>query len=257
MHPTTRATTRLTAALATIGAIALGTITHGGLAAPDAHRSPTSVSQEVRPAALITGEIPATIIRNQFLYCSIICPYLVQGVTTVPLAAIQSPGVFVSAYSATGSAPRSVGIAAHSVTHPAHAAMTGIIVNDLALVLPRAQNALAVAVVEAMKTAGGQDIDIGRTRILDALNQPVTPNPPSTAITTTESQVAAVDGINTASAVLFQAPELLLLGGTETAEAAATELATTGDVEAARAVGDAHATYWVDQAASVITQATG
>ncbi|PXW34110.1 UNVERIFIED_CONTAM: hypothetical protein DES50_102737 [Williamsia faeni] len=252
MHPTVRAFTSLAATLATVGAV-----TFGGIAAPDTDRSLPLVSPEVRPAAVITGEIPLTVISNQFLYCSIICPYFLQFATTVPIAAVQSPGVFVSAYGTTGSVPTSFGVAAQSVTHPAYAAMTGIIVNDLIKVLPRAQNALAVAVVEAMKTAGGQDLDTGRTRILDALNAPITPNPPSTAITTTDSQVAAVEGINAGSAVVFQAPEWLLLGATETAEAAATELATTGDIDSARAVGEAHASYWVNLSQSVLPGASG
>ena len=207
------------------------------------------------PAAVVTGEIPAAVIRNQFLYCGLICPYLIDGVTAVPIATAGSPGVFAAAYESTGSVPSSIGVATHSVTEPAHAAMTGIIVNDLTLVLPRAQNALTVAVVEAMKTADGQDLDTGRTRVLEALDQPITPNPPSTAIVTTEQQAAAVDGINTASAVLFGAPELLLLGTTETANASAGALATTGDIAAAAATGQAHAAYWVDRAATVIERA--
>lgn len=249
LHPTVRVLTGLTASVAAVGALVFGTTS------PDNSRPADKVSHQVRPAAMVTGEIPATVIRNQVLYCSLICPYLIKGVTTVPIAALGSPGVFVAAYATTGSVPRSTGIAAHSVSKPAHSAMTGIIVNDLTLVLPRAQNALTVAVVEGMKTAGGQDIDTGRARVLEALDQPITPNPPSTAIVTTEQQAAAVDGIETASAVLFQAPELLLLGATETANASADVLAMTGDVNAALATGDAHATHWLDQADSILRQA--
>ncbi|NED64721.1 hypothetical protein G3I15_27725, partial [Streptomyces sp. SID10244] len=93
-------------------------------------------------------------------------------------------GVFAAAQEQTGSADRATGIAAASITRPANSAMTGIIDNDLNLVLPRAQNALEVAVVEGLTVADtvrsgappgavGKAVDTGRAKIVDALNAPI------------------------------------------------------------------------------------
>jgi hypothetical protein len=217
------------------------------------------------------GAIPIAFWNNQLLYCSIICPYMIQGLVEVPLAVLGTPGVYADAVESTQSVPRSQGIAAASVTGPANAAMTGMIVNDLTLVLPRAQNTLEVAVVEAMKVADvatdptradrqgavGAAFDTGRTRIVDALDQPVRATPPQAAVPATAAQSQAIAAIEAGSALLFQAPEWLLLGAIEIADAAATEMAAGGDVDAALAAGNPQSSEAVIRAADAWRLATG
>ncbi len=62
--------------------------------------------------------------------------------------------------------------------------------------------------------------------------------------------MATVEAINVASAVAFQAGETLLLGVVQTANAAATTLASTGNVRAALSAG-------MTQARSVFTEVRG
>ena len=220
--------------------IAASTALTGAMTAvPEISPKPT-VSQEVRLAASpAPGALVGAFLRNQLENCSVICPFIVQGATTVPVAAAAAPLVFVNALT-TQPLLQAIGTAAASVTQPAQDAAEGIITNDLNLVLPRAQRALEVAVVEAFTigstalTRPGQlprTVDTARNRFLTALNQPLgVPTLPSGA--TTPLQVAAVRAIEIGSAVAFQAGELLLLGAVRAANTAATTLSRTGSVPA-------------------------
>lgn len=200
---------------------------------------PTQSSQA--SASRAPGAIVAAFVGNQVRYCSLICPYIVQGAVEVPAAVVRTPAIFAATYEDTRSFERSMGTAAASVTGPTHWSMTGIIGNDLNLVLPRAQNALEVAVVaglDVIDAAGSsndpdrirQTAESGRTNILDALNAPIVPNPPPLAVPSTPTQVAALEAIDTASVVLFQDPESLLVAVTGTADGLANSLAGTGKV---------------------------
>jgi hypothetical protein len=220
------------------------------VAAPVATAAPTPVATAA-PAAVAPpglGAIPLAFLRNQGQYCSVICPYAVQGAVTVPIGAVLSPAAFLGALLGTGSLTRSLGAAAASITGPANAAFTPIIDNDLVLVLPKAQNALQVAVVEAFNIGAAvlqpagllSAVQTARSRILAALDQPIgVPVGPTGARTIL--QVAAVEVINVASAILFQAGELLLLGVVQSVVAAAQELASSGNPVAAVAAGAATA----------------
>jgi hypothetical protein len=203
------------------------------------------VSREVQlTAAPALGAIPLAFIRNQFQYCSLICPHAVEGAISVPVAVAQAPATFLAAITSTGSPLRALGAVAASVTGPADAAVTPLINNDVFLVVPKAFHALDVAVVEATNVSAAaftpgdllQAVQTGRTNILNALNQPVgTPTTPTGA--TNIVQVVAVEAINVTTAVAFQAGELALSGAVQIADASAQELARSGDPASALAAG--------------------
>ncbi|WP_232016796.1 hypothetical protein [Gordonia insulae] len=231
-------------------------------------RAPAAVAS--LPSVPAVGAIPRAFIRNQFQNCDAICPYIAQGLVEVPVALWHAPGVYADRSARGWSVPMSAGAAAFSVTRPANAAMTGIISNDLSLVLPRAQNALVVAVVEGLEIASvlragprssddgdhrdriTEAVATGRTRVLDALNRPLTPDPASTAVVRTPAQQRALDTIDAGSAILFQAPEMLLLGATDAADSAARNLTATGDPAGARAAGEARFRATADRAAELV-----
>ncbi|AZG47134.1 hypothetical protein [Gordonia insulae] len=242
----------------------------GVLAVPAAARATPIVtvhhSAIQRPIPPPPGALAAAFVANQFTYCSLICPHILDFVIDVPVAVVRAPGVFTVAQARTHSVDRSAGIALASVTAPANSAMNGIIGNDLNLVLPRAQNALEVAVVEMLRVADtaqsgsapgavSSAFDTARSRILDALHAPVVIDPPQLATPTTPAQAAALDAIDVGSAVLFRAPEMLMVGATSAADDAADELATTGNVARARDTGAASFSNVIEQANGVIHHA--
>ena len=202
------------------------------------------VATAVASAAPPPGGIPVRVLRNQLEYCSLICPYVVQGAVTVPVGIGTAPVAFVGTLLSSTSLASAAGAAAVSVTAPLRAATDPIITNDLSLVLPKAQNALQVSVVELIDVgfATGdpgalvQAIDDARTNIAAALDQPVgEPVGPTGAVNL--PQVVAVQAINVASAVAFQATEAALLDVVETADDTAQTLARTGNVVVAVSVG--------------------
>jgi hypothetical protein len=233
-----------------------------GVSAPPQVPDPRPVAQEVHLAAAPAwGAIPLAFVRNQFQNCTVICPYALQGAITVPLAIVQIPVTFLGSLATTGSVPRAIGSAAASVTGALNAAVYPIITNDLSLVLPRAQHVLNVAIVEAFNVAAAlatpaevvQAVQLARSRISGALDEPL--GPPGTPTgARTIFQVVAVEAVNVASAVVFQAGELALLGVVQTVDAAAQELARSGDPSAALAAGVDQARQSVDQVtARVVT----
>lgn len=186
------------------------------------------------------GALPLAFLRNQAQYCSVICPSIVQGLVTVPVGAALSPVALLNSLGTTGSLTRAIGAAAASVTGPANAAAEGIILNDVDRVVPKAFNNLEIAVVQLLRVgasladpAGLPDaINTARQTILDGLDQPL-PGPgvpvPTETGARTLPEVVAVEAIKVAAAVAFQAGELVLLGVVQTADAAAQELARSGD----------------------------
>ncbi|NDZ92879.1 hypothetical protein G3I13_19650 [Streptomyces sp. SID6673] len=254
-------------ATAMLTPLAALTLVNAPASAAEAGPPLTVVNTDEPTMSPAPGAIVTTFAGNQLKYCALICPHIIDFVVDVPVAVVRSPGVFAAAQEQTGSADRATGIAAASITRPANSAMTGIIDNDLNLVLPRAQNALEVAVVEGLTVADtvrsgappgavGKAVDTGRAKIVDALNAPIVANPPQIATPTTPAQAATLDAIDVGSAVLFQAPELVMVGATEAAVVAAQHLATTGDTGGARAVGVAHLNETITHANDVIRQAT-
>lgn len=232
-------------------------------APPPEPQSPRTVVSEVQlTAAPALGAIPLAFIRNQFQYCSLICPYAVQGAITVPVGAVQAPGTFLGSLATSGSLFKAIGAAAASVTGPANDAVTPLINNDVFLVVPKAFHALDVAVVEAFNVGAallspGQLVAVienARTNILAALNQPV--GPPTTPTGARNIfQVVAVSAIDVFTAVAFQAGELLLAGIVQTVDAVAQELAQSGDPVAALAAGAAQAGTVINQSAGIVASA--
>ena len=181
MHSHVRSSVIAGVAVAGIGALAVAP-----LAPPPESYSPPTAVHEVRLAATAApplGAIPLAFIRNQFDYCSVICPDVVRLAITVPAGAALSPAAFLGTLQTTGSLTRSIGAAAASVTGPANAAFTPIIRNDLNIVLPKAQRGLQVALVQGIRVGStvGQVGDVvgavqtARIAIVDALNQPKGP----------------------------------------------------------------------------------
>jgi hypothetical protein len=240
-----------------------GTLAATGLVSPPQPQPPPTVAHRVQLAAApALGAIPLAFIRNQFQYCSLICPHAVDGAITVSIGGVQAPVTFLNSLASTGSLFKAFGAAAASVTGPANAATTPLINNDVFLVVPKAFHALDVAVVEAFNVGGavltpGQFVDAiqnGRTRILGALDQPV--GPPTTLTGATNIlQVVSVEVINVTTAVAFQAGELLLAGVVQTADATAQELARSGDPGAALAAGADRATQTLATAGGIVADA--
>lgn len=266
------------------GVVVLGVVAGAGVAAPasgvsvDLARPDSGVvvttpagsstlvtGPDLRRPAPPPGAIVSAFVANQFTYCSLICPHIVDGVIQVPIALVQAPGIYTAARSCGETFERSTGVAARSVTRPANSAMTGIIDNDLHLVLPRAQNALEVAVVGALDVAdsaqsgatpalGARSVDTMRADIVDALHAPIVADPPDIAVPHTPAQAGALDTIDRGSAILFQAPEMLMVGGTQAADVAARTLTTTGSTATARAAGMTQFSTVLRQAIGVVEQ---
>ena len=249
--------------IASVAMIGFGALAIAPMAPPPEPHAPPIVSRDVRlTAAPALGAIPLAFIRNQFQYCGLICPFALQGAITVPIAAAQTPATFLGSLASTGSPLMAIGAAAASVTGPANAAVTPLINNDVFLVVPKAFHALDVAIVEVINVGAAvftpgefiQAVQTGRTNILNALNQPV--GPPTTPTGATNIlQVVAVEAVNVTTAVAFQAGELLLAGVVQIADAAAQELAQSGDPAAALAAGGTRAGQVISAASAPVASA--
>ncbi|WP_319435885.1 hypothetical protein [Mycobacterium sp. RTGN5] len=223
--------------LSSSAATAIVALSIAPLAPPVEARIATVTAPDIELAAAPIGAIPLAFLRNQLTFCSLICPFIVQGAVTVPIGVAEAPAAFLQTLLRTGNLAGSLGALASAVTVPADAAAEGIIGNDLNLVLPKAQNTLEVAVVALMNVTSGQTTPgAARDTILQALNQP--PGTPTIPVGAHGLlQVAAVEAINVVSAVAFQAFETALLGVVQSANATATTLASTHDVRAAISAG--------------------
>jgi hypothetical protein len=210
-------------------------------------QAPPTVAQDVRltAATVPPGGLVTSFLGNQVIYCSIICPLLVQTGVTPVIAALQTPGVFVTALQ-SGDLLKAIGATAASVTGPTNAAATAAIVADGTLVAPRALNAFEVGVVGLLNVvpaaAGGLPgvataIQTARQDTFNALNAPIVPNPTPTVMPQGVVQVAVVGALNVGGAVIFTALNEVLSGAFETPDAVAQELAATGDPVQAVAAG--------------------
>jgi hypothetical protein len=232
---------------ASIGALAITSSTP-----PPSEQAAGQGTRDVRLAAdsVPLGAIPAAFLRNQLTFCGLICPSIVQLVTTVPIGVAEAPVNFVAGLQ-SGSLLRAIGAAAESVTNPADVATTGIITPDVFIVVPKAVgNTLQVTVVQAIHVGEavlqpGQllpAIETARTNILAALNTKAT-DPPSPVPTGAQGLLdnVAVAAVSIPVAVAFQAGEFLLEGAVHTANVTATELADTGNPGVALTAGGAAA----------------
>ena len=256
MHGSTRSYAGVAATgIAVAGIVAMAATP---LAPVTQSQSPPTVAQDVRLAAATVppGGLITSFLGNQVIYCSIICPLLVQTGVTPVVATLQAPGTFVTALQ-SGDLLKAIGATAASVTGPTNAAATAAIVADGTIVAPRALNAFEVGVVGLLDivpaAAGGLPgvvtaIQTARQDTFDALNAPIVPNPTPTVMPQGVVQVAAVGALNVGGAVVFTAFNEVLSAAFETPDAVAQELAATGDPVRAVAAG-------VNTAAGAVTAA--
>ena len=210
-------------------------------------QSPPTVAQDVRLAAATVppGGLLISFLRNQVVYCSLICPLLVQTGVTPVVTTLQTPGTFLTALQ-SGNLLKAIGVTAASVTGPTNAAAEKAIVADATIPARRALNAVEVGVVGLLNVvpaaAGGLPgivtaIQTARQDTFTALNAPFVPNPPPTVMPKGVVQVAVVGAINVGAAVIFPAFNDVLSGAFQTPNAAAQELAATGNPVLAVAAG--------------------
>jgi hypothetical protein len=220
------------------------------------------VAADVRLAAATVppGGLLTSFLGNQVVYCSIICPLLVQTAVTPVVATLQTPGTFLTALQA-GDLLKAIGVAAASVTGPTNAAAEAAILADGSIPAPRALNAFEVAVVGLLNVipaaAGGlpgiaSAIQTARQDTFDALNLPVVPNQPSTVMPHGLVQVAVVSALNVVGAIIFPGFNHILSGAFQVPDAVAQELAATGDPVRALAAGVSAAAAAVTAAGAVV-----
>ncbi|MBV8966252.1 MAG: hypothetical protein JO191_08770 [Mycobacteriaceae bacterium] len=200
----------------------------------------TSAAPATAPGALIEQ-----FLANQAQNCSLICPFIIQGAVSVPFDFAILPLTLVRELGAGVPLVQAALLSDATVSGALNDAVTGIITNDLNLVLPRAQNALEVAVVGLIDigiTAVTQPGNVfgaltsARSSFLTALTQPPGTMPPPPVHNALEA--VAVRAIEVASSLTFQAPERLLLGISQAANAFFTAIGATGNIAATvQAVG--------------------
>jgi hypothetical protein len=153
---------------------------------------------------------------------------------------------------------------AASVTGPTNTAAAAAILADGSLVAPRAQNAFEVAVIGLLDivpaASGGlpgimDAIHNARQDTFDALNAPIVPNPTPSVRPTGILQVAVVGAMNIVAAVIFPGFNDILGAAFSAPDAAAQELAATGDPVRAVVAGLSDASESFNDAVSVIQQA--
>lgn len=206
-----------------------------------------AVAQDVRLAAATVplGGLVTSFLGNQVIYCSLICPLLVQTGVTPFVTTLATPGTFLTALQ-SGNPLQAIGVTAASVTGPTNAAAEQAILVDSEIPAQRALNAFEVGVVGLLNVipaaAGGPPgilaaIQTARQDTFTALNAPVVPNPPPTVMPQGVVEVAVVSAINVGAAVIFPAFNDFLSGAFETPNAVAQELAATGNPVQAVAAG--------------------
>jgi hypothetical protein len=197
------------------------------------------VAQDVRltAATVPPGGLLTSFLGNQVIYCSLICPLLIQTGVTPIVTTLQAPGTFLTALQ-SGDLLKAIGVAAASVTGPTNAAAEQAILVDSEIPAQRALNAFEVGVVGLLNIAPGAAgglpgivtaIQAFRQDTFTALNLPIMPNPMPTVMPHGVLQVAVVGGLNVVGAVIFPGFNHILSGAFETPDAIAQELAATGN----------------------------
>ena len=222
-----------------IAVVGIAAMAAAPLAPVTQSQSPPVVAQDVRleAATVPLGGLITSFLGNQVIYCSLICPLLLETAVTPVVTTLQAPGTFLTALQ-SGNLLKAIGAAAASVTGPTNAAAEQAILVDSEIPAQRALNALEVGVVGLLNVipgaAGGLPgiitaIETARQDTFAALNAPIVPNPPPTVMPQGVLQVAVVGAINVAAAVIFPAFNDFLSGVFETPNAVAQELAATGN----------------------------
>jgi hypothetical protein len=246
---------------------AAGTLAVTSAAPPAAPHSVPSLVGDVRLAAATTAIPPPGALITQFLTnqaqnCSLICPFIVQLAVEPAFRFAIIPVTFAAELQSGQPLLNAIARTDATVSGAANAALTGIIDNDLGLVLPRAQNALEVAVVGLIDigtTAVTQPgnllsaINAARTNFLGGLQQPPGTMPPPVVHNALEA--GAVRVIEVVSSLTFQAPERLLLGVTQAADALFSTLGATGNIGSALAATGASVATTVSESAAFVRHA--
>lgn len=248
------------AGLAAVTAAAVLTAPPTAVAAP-----PPAITTDVRLTATSVppGGLVVSFLRNQAVYCSLICPLLVQTGVTAATTTLQTPGRFLAALSA-GDVLKAVGVAAASVTGPTRAAAQRAIDVDQAIPAQRALNAFEVGVVGLLNVLpaarGGLPavlaaLDRARRDTYAALNLPFVPDPTPTVMPRGVFQVAVIAAIDVVAAVIFPAFNTVLAGVFAVPDAMAQELARTGNPVRALRAGVDTAAQVANTAGAVIKHA--
>ncbi|MEZ0053142.1 hypothetical protein ABIA30_004169 [Mycobacterium sp. MAA66] len=230
-------------------------------------QSPPTTVQQVRLAATTVppGGLITSFLHNQTVYCSLICPLLVQTGVTAVSTMLQVPGTLFAALQ-SHNLLQAIGVAAESVTGPTDTAIEKAIAVDAAIPAQRALNAFEVGVVGLLNiipavTGGPSAIlaAIGQARLdtFNALNAPFVPNPTPTVMPHGVVEVAVVQAINVVAAVIFPAFNDVLAGAFQVPNAVAKELAATGNPVQALLAGIRTAAGVVTAAGTVIANAIG
>ena len=200
-------------------------------------------------ATVPPGGLVTSFLGNQVIYCSLICPLLVQTVAT-PSRDDADPGYIphrtaIRQFIEGARHHRRIGDRAHERRRAA------AILADGSISPQRALNAFEVAVVGLLNVvpaaAGGlpglSPPWTPRARPFDALNSPIVANPTPTVTPHGVLQVAVVGLLNVGGAVIFPAFNEVL-AGVGNPEAVAQELAATGDPARAVARGSTPRPRW-------------
>lgn len=228
------------------------------VAQPQAPSDGTPVAAAVPPGGLIT-----TFLHNQITYCSIICPLAAQTAATISTTTLQAPGT-LSAALQSNDAMTALGITAASITGPTNVEAQQTIVADGTIVAPRALNAFEVGVVGLMNVgpaaaegvpAVTAALQTAQQDTYTAMNAPIVPYPTPTVTSHDAGQTAVVAVIDAGAAVIFPAFNTVLTAAFSAPDAAAQELAATGDPDQALAAGAETVTAAETSANTIITDA--
>ena len=260
MHGQTRP--RAGAAMTGIAAVA------GIAAIAAATPAPTAESRfvtahDVRPAVaeVPPGGLLTSFLGNQVSYCSAICAPLISTGVTAAVTSLRTPVTFADAVQ-SNDITRAVGITAASVTGPTNAALAAAIHADATVAVPKASNAFEVGVIGlldiAPATAGGLPAVSGaiksvRVKTFEALNLPLPVTGP-TVMPNGAVQVEALGAIRVGEAVIFPAFNDVLQATVGVPDAAARELAESGNPARAAAAGARTAIASVSDAENVVAR---
>ena len=223
-------------------------------------------SETARDVSLVAAEVPpggllTSFLNNQVIYCSFICAPLITTGVTAAATTLQTPVTFVDAVQSTDIV-RAIGITAASVTGPTNAALALAIDADTTVAVPKASNAFEVGVIGLLNivpaAAGGLPaiggaIAAAREQTFEALNLPVPVTGP-TVMPNGVVQVATLGAIRVGEAVIFPAFNDVLQATVGVPDAAAQELAASGDPVKATAAGARAATASASAAVNVVSR---
>jgi hypothetical protein len=249
--------------MAAVGIVAMAT----AQLAPPAHIEPLpAVAHDVRLAAtqVPPGGLLTSFLSNQVVYCSFICPPLINTGVTAAVSSLNAPVAFITGLQ-SGNVLKAVGAAAASVTGPTNTALKAAIDADTTFAVPKASNAFEVAVIGLLNVppaaAGGLPavaaaIETAREQTFEALNLPVpVTDPDPSAMPNGVVQVAALGAIRVGEAVIFPAFNDVLQATVAVPNAAAQELAASGDPARAAVAGVTAAAAATGAAANTVGNA--